>query len=332
MPYSHTEMTSYCSICYSSHDVVTIINLPCGCSNCSTCLTSWIVTQTQELFYQSKQEVRCTNSDCTKAFKVEDIFSEFSQAQQGIINNALLSVYIKKTNDIRTCPNHSCNYAGVIDTNSTCSDQLECESCGTKWREKTHLSLGQLANNSMNHEGFGLGEIFSQVWEEIWARRCPGCHVAIERNGGCNHMTCQNCKHEFCWLCTQTHFEHSYWRCKASGFIKYLILAVVVLSIAGLVMSIDSVGNALQRIFSLFLDTALLNLLTLALIVFYDLAANKKYIAAGIVLGPIALFVSIIAAYDLYQSLLYIGVCEILVVGFLRVFNKNLKEWLVAVR
>merc|ERR1711939_149716 len=40
---------------------------------------------------------------------------------------------------------------------------------------------------------------------EATTKRCPGCNTAIEKNDGCDHMTCKKsaggCGFEFCWLC-----------------------------------------------------------------------------------------------------------------------------------
>lgn len=43
----------------------------------------------------------------------------------------------------------------------------------------------------------------SQRLLEATTRPCPRCFVAIEKVGGCHHVTCTNarCRHEFCWLC-----------------------------------------------------------------------------------------------------------------------------------
>jgi len=34
-------------------------------------------------------------------------------------------------------------------------------------------------------------------------KACPKCTFETEKNGGCNHMTCQRCKCDWCWLCNR---------------------------------------------------------------------------------------------------------------------------------
>ncbi len=41
----------------------------------------------------------------------------------------------------------------------------------------------------------------SQRWIKGNTKECPNCHTHIEKNDGCDHMTCVRCKHEFCWEC-----------------------------------------------------------------------------------------------------------------------------------
>ena len=51
-------------------------------------------------------------------------------------------------------------------------------------------------------------------------KRCPKCGIFIEKNEGCNHMTCESCKHEWCWLCEQPYtYEHfSTGKCKGNQY------------------------------------------------------------------------------------------------------------------
>ncbi|XP_013403772.1 probable E3 ubiquitin-protein ligase RNF144A-A [Lingula anatina] len=40
--------------------------------------------------------------------------------------------------------------------------------------------------------------------EESKIKRCPMCHIPIERADGCAQMMCRQCKHVFCWYCLQS--------------------------------------------------------------------------------------------------------------------------------
>eukprot|EP00638_Chattonella_subsalsa_P015431 CAMPEP_0117848098 /NCGR_PEP_ID=MMETSP0949-20121206/20196_1 /TAXON_ID=44440 /ORGANISM="Chattonella subsalsa, Strain CCMP2191" /LENGTH=470 /DNA_ID=CAMNT_0005694849 /DNA_START=125 /DNA_END=1536 /DNA_ORIENTATION=- len=55
-------------------------------------------------------------------------------------------------------------------------------------------------------------------WILANTKRCPKCSTRIEKNQGCNHMTCRQCKEEFCWICMGPWSEHGantggYYKC-----------------------------------------------------------------------------------------------------------------------
>lgn len=52
-------------------------------------------------------------------------------------------------------------------------------------------------------------------WIEANTQACPKCQAQIEKNGGCNHMSCRKCHQDFCWICLgdwAAHKEQN-WQC-----------------------------------------------------------------------------------------------------------------------
>lgn len=52
-------------------------------------------------------------------------------------------------------------------------------------------------------------------WISANTKDCPKCNSCIEKNGGCNHMTCKKCQYEFCWVCMGEWKAHgrNYYNC-----------------------------------------------------------------------------------------------------------------------
>ena len=53
-------------------------------------------------------------------------------------------------------------------------------------------------------------------------KRCPKCKIWTEKNEGCNHMTCVECKFQWCWLCQKEYKSGHYLAgsCKGLQFSK----------------------------------------------------------------------------------------------------------------
>ena len=48
-------------------------------------------------------------------------------------------------------------------------------------------------------------------------KRCPKCKFFIEKNEGCNHITCLYCKYEFCWFCLSEYNSNHFKLGRCSG-------------------------------------------------------------------------------------------------------------------
>jgi hypothetical protein len=96
---------------------------------------------------------------------------------------------------------HGCG-SGQLNEGATMNNTVQCVNCHRltcfihkcPWHDgMTCEEYGMTRNNGQVHA--------SERWIDGHTKECPHCHSHIEKNDGCDHMTCFKCKHEFCWEC-----------------------------------------------------------------------------------------------------------------------------------
>lgn len=80
----------------------------------------------------------------------------------------------------------------------------DCGACvGTASNFQKYERAVQRQREYIGHANTEITDPQFLRWKRENTKPCPGCQTAIEKNGGCKHMTCpiDTCKTEFCWDC-----------------------------------------------------------------------------------------------------------------------------------
>lgn len=110
--------------------------------------------------------------------------------------------------NIKWCPQKKCNYLverSDYANNNTCQckcGKYFCFACGNEEHNPANCEqvLAWIEKEADSSENL--------TWIKANCKPCPGCGSNIEKNQGCMHMTCRECKHEFCWLCLKDWKNH----------------------------------------------------------------------------------------------------------------------------
>ncbi len=193
-----TALRFDCSICLVSAPALTTVVMPCcGFELCRDCAKQSV--QSIMATCNADNRIRCLHCG-SNILNCRD-GKHMLQALVGAI--AMLAWRAQLAlNSVPNCWQCSaCNRIQLVTSKSPAPPSVIC-ACG----HVTCLEHGD-AHPGMPCPLPSLQHIESEAKISRISKRCPGCKVATERNGGCSHMSCSKCGCDWCWICAKLYIK-----------------------------------------------------------------------------------------------------------------------------
>ena len=196
------QMNSNCLICEEKLTNEEMINNFFGCFHgfCNFCLKEYF----KEKINNNIIDIKCPKEGCEN--KINDYFIENYLINSDI---PLLDKYKKYkykkqlliNPEIQICPFPDCESYAKKDEKDKyvmCKKGHKfCLNCLKPWHGNEQCIVE-------------VDENFENWKKERNVQKCPRCKYYIEKISGCNHMTCTNCRYEWCWICRNEYKEGHY--------------------------------------------------------------------------------------------------------------------------
>jgi len=198
-----------CLICFEPKPLYSA--LACGHSYCNECYKEYISHKIADEGHDCVY-ARCPKEKCTLLVSqalVSSVLEDTDKLQKFDRAISLSRSFVDDNPGLRWCTAADCGRAvkarpGVFGVECTCGERF-CFQCGHE--DHSPCSCDELKRWLVKCKDDS--ETFN--WLVANTKACPKCGTSIEKNGGCNHMTCKNgaCKYEFCWVCVGPWKDHS---------------------------------------------------------------------------------------------------------------------------
>jgi ariadne-2 len=123
--------------------------------------------------------------------------------------------HVKSHPELRFCPGPNCSV--IVRAVVPAAKRVICSVCNTSFCFKCGMDYHAPTDCETIKKWLTKCADDSETANYISAhtKDCPKCQVCIEKNGGCNHMQCSKCKHDFCWMCLGDWKSHGseYYEC-----------------------------------------------------------------------------------------------------------------------
>jgi ariadne-1 len=209
-----------CPICLES--VTTYSALGCGHKACTPCFREYVERKIDDDGTASIH-ARCPSVKCNVQLTEPLVCALVSEQQHTRFALYLEQSYVDENARLEWCPAPQCTHA-ILAAHAleraplSGAHRVTCD-CGARFcfscRRDDHSPATCTQLQTWLVKCKDDSETFN--WLQANTRTCPVCKTAIEKNGGCNHMSCKKCQHEWCWVCAGPWKDHSGQRARGAA-------------------------------------------------------------------------------------------------------------------
>jgi hypothetical protein len=184
-----------------------IVTLHCNHTICHNCLQANLLanavrnSEAATCYMCRNQEL--TEEDINLVLEGRNVWPEIKAIRER--TNRL------RQENVKNCPTPNCSHVFIPGNGQ---EDFTCPKC------TGHYCVDCLANHSRQQfscqaiRDFRDGNSQTERWVREHTKPCPNCHLATEKNGGCFHMKCEQCRYDYCWNCLRPWAGHTnYYRC-----------------------------------------------------------------------------------------------------------------------
>ena len=223
-----------CQVCFEGFTRTALTNCGCGHDFCEQCWSGYLEAKVDD--GPSCLDARCPHAGCAtrvpESFFTNETHTKLSAASRAKHARFSWRSFVDDNPRVKWCVAPGCERAisvlssrigptSAVDVACKCG-AFFCWACAEDAHRPVDCATVRrwLVKNSAESE--------NMTWILAHTKPCPKCSRPIEKSTGCMHMTCSQCKHEFCWMCLgawATHGERTggyyacnrYERAKSSG-------------------------------------------------------------------------------------------------------------------
>ncbi|KAI9779005.1 MAG: hypothetical protein M1816_003782 [Peltula sp. TS41687] len=200
-----------CEICFEDDADLKTYAMRCGHRYCVGCYQHYLAQKIRGEGEAAR--IQCPKEGCHCIVDSKSLELLVTEELKGRYRILLTRTYIDDKDHMKWCPAPECEFAVDCPISKWQLDKIVptvmCQ-CGHSFCFGCTLNDHRPCPCALVKKWLKKCEDDSETsnWISANTKECPKCHSTIEKNGGCNHMTCRKCKYEFCWMCMGVWSEH----------------------------------------------------------------------------------------------------------------------------